>query len=535
MRRRTECGIIILTLSFFLLFTILSFNYFGLAQKREYVRASEDNSFITINAGNTQGTIYDRNFVPLTNNTTSIVAVVVPSAISVDELYDIALDKNDFLQKYNEGRPFVFRCNQFGEESAGVTFFEIPLHYDDNLLAKHIVGYLSEDLGVSGIEYAYNRLLRGGNMENSVTYSTDGFGRILIGAGKEVIRSTKHKTGVVTTIDTRIQSICERVGKDIDKGCIVVTEVKTGDILALASFPDYNIEDINTALSDERSPLINRALYSYSVGSVFKLVTACEAINDEMGGYIYNCSGSTDVNGQLFRCHKYDGHNLQNLSEAMTNSCNTYFIALSQLLDTKKFRDLASQLGFGHEIYLCAGMTGSAGVLPSEKDLMIPAERANFSFGQGRLTATPLQINALTCTIANGGELPILSIMRGITVDGKSVGNEKPPRLSRVMSSETAAALRKMMIEAVYLNDKSKAQPQYIRVGAKTSTAQTGRYGKDGEEFCHAWITGFFPSSSPTYAVTVLVEDGGYGNDAAAPIFAKIADCIMQEQEINCD
>ena len=87
-----------------------------------------------------------------------------------------------------------------------------------------------------------------------------------------------------------------------------------------------------------------------------------------------------------------------------------------------------------------------------------------------------------------------------------------------------------MMIEAVYLNDSSKARPRYIRVGAKTSTAQTGRFDEDGEELCHAWITGFFPSSSPTYAVTVLVEDGGYGNDAAAPVFAEIADGIINEK-----
>ena len=331
-------------------------------------------------------------------------------------------------------------------------------------------------------------------------------------------------------LSVRIQRICERAGRDIDKGAIVVTDVKTGEILALASFPRFSADDIGAALTDERSPLIDRALYSYSVGSAFKLVTACEGLNEGLGGYVYDCTGSIDVSGQLFRCHKYDGHGVQTMSEAMTNSCNTYFIALSQLLDTKRYRSLAAELGFGREIYLCAGMTASAGVLPTEEELLVPAELANFSFGQGRLTATPLQVNALTCAIASGGELPLLTIMRGITVDGETVGNLKPPRRSRVMTEETAAQLRKMMIEAVYLNDSSKARPRYIRVGAKTSTAQTGRYGDDGEELCHAWITGFFPSSSPTYAVTVLVEDGGYGNDAAAPIFAEIADGIINEK-----
>ena len=530
MRRRSERGILMLTAAFFVMFTVLVLNYYRLAQEREHVRAAEDSAFITINAGDTQGTIFDRNFVPLTNAESAVVAVAVPSAVTLDELYDYAEDKSDLRAKYTAGRPFAFRCVRRGLDSAGLTFFEVPVRCGSNMPAPHVVGYLSEGRGAAGIEYAYDRILRGGNMENSVTYSTDGFGNVLIGAGKDVIRSTKQKTGAVTTIDSRIQRICERAGRDIDKGAIVVTDVKTGEILALASFPRFSADDIGAALTDERSPLIDRALYSYSVGSAFKLVTACEGLNEELGGYVYDCTGSIDVSGQLFRCHKYDGHGVQTMSEAMTNSCNTYFIALSQLLDTKRYRSLAAELGFGREIYLCAGMTASAGVLPTEEELLVPAELANFSFGQGRLTATPLQVNALTCAIASGGELPLLTIMRGITVDGETVGNLKPPRRSRVMTEETAAQLRKMMIEAVYLNDSSKARPRYIRVGAKTSTAQTGRYGDDGEELCHAWITGFFPSSSPTYAVTVLVEDGGYGNDAAAPIFAEIADGIINEK-----
>ena len=96
------------------------------------------------------------------------------------------------------------------------------------------------------------------------------------------------------------------------------------------------------------------------------------------------------------------------------------------------------------------------------------------------------------------------------------------------MTPETSAQLRKMMTEAVYCNDSSKARPELVRAGAKTSTAQTGRFGKDGEELCHAWITGFIPAREPEYAITVLVEDGGYGNDAAAPVFADIADGMIK-------
>ena len=160
------------------------------------------------------------------------------------------------------------------------------------------------------------------------------------------------------------------------------------------------------------------------------------------------------------------------------------------------------------------------------KDLMLPAEMANFSFGQGKLTATPLQISALTCALANGGELPELRLIKGMTVDGKQSANEKPPRLSRTIDESISNELRNMMVAAVRDNENSNARTFYTTVGAKTSTAQTGRFDEEGNEFCHAWITGFFPTDKPEYAVTVLVEDGGYGNDAAAPIFREIVDKI---------
>ncbi|MDE6798431.1 MAG: hypothetical protein K2J36_10555, partial [Ruminococcus sp.] len=234
--------------------------------------------------------------------------------------------------------------------------------------------------------------------------------------------------------------------------------------------------------------------------------------------------------GKIFNCHKTDGHGMQNLSEAITNSCTTYFINLSRILNVKKFRELAYNLGFGREIHLCSGMTASGGVLPTVEDLMIPAELANFSFGQGKLSATPLQITQLTCAIANNGKMPVLKLIKGMTPDGKDVLNEKNPQHSEVLERSVAKQLREMMISAVADNENSNARTVYTTVGAKTSTAHNGRTDKNGEELCHAWITGFFPADKPQYAVTVLVEDGGYGNDVSAPVFREIADRVSQEK-----
>lgn len=527
MRKKGEHRIILMVSVFFLMFFGLSLNYFRISYEKEYVETAMENSFVTINAGDSQGTIYDRNFIPLTNSISKTVAVAVPSSADYNELYSLAVDKQKLAESYKEGLPFAFECTEKGTDSAGVTFFEIPERYSESI-APHVIGYISDGKGASGIEYAYEMLLRSGNMENSVTYSTDGFGHILIGEGKSVTRSTKQRTGVVTTLDSEIQEICETAGKDIDKGAIVVSDIKSGEILALASFPEYDVQDISSALTDERSPMINRALYSYSVGSIFKLVTACAGMNSGFSGYMYNCTGSCDVFGQNFSCHKKDGHGVQNLTDAMTNSCNPYFISMSSCFDIPKFRNLAFSFGFGREIHLCAGMISSAGVLPTVDELLVPAELANFSFGQGKLTATPLQINQMTCAIANGGELIMLRLIRGVTVDGETVGNEKSLQKSRIITTGNAEELRKLMISAVYGNENSNSSSKYVRTAAKTSTAQTGRFDENGEELCNAWVTGFYPASSPKYAITVLVEDGGYGNDSAAPIFREIVENMVK-------
>lgn len=529
-RRREKSGIILLGFLFLAAFSGLGWYYSVVCFDTKLAEAAADEKFITLSIEKSGGNIYDRNMQKLVNKERKFTAIAVPQAIDYDQLIEYAADINDFTEKYNLGEPFEFLCKKKPEESEGLTVFETFERYSEDQTAQHIIGYVSENTGVSGIEYAYDKILRSSELENSVTYSIDGFGRVLIGEGKEVVRSGDAKSGVILTIDREIQEICEKAGSQINKGTIIVSDVENGDILGMASFPQYKVSDLEDALKDERSPLINRALYSYSVGSIFKLVTACEAINEGYDSFVYDCEGTVDVLGQSFNCHKHEGHGIQNITEAMVNSCNTYYISLSRLFDIKKLYSTASSLGFGKECQLCSDIVASGGVLPSVNDLMIPAELANFSFGQGKLTASPIQITRLTCAIANGGNLPEMRLVKGIMY-GEEVSPEKSTGLSRAMSSETAKQLRDMMFAAVYRNKDSNARPLRTSAGVKTSTAQTGQFDKDGNEKYNAWITGFFPAFSPQYAVTVLVEDGGYGNDSAAPIFKEIADEIINLKE----
>ena len=527
---RSENRIAILLLISAVIFSGIALRYYKIAVRPVYTETSSENRFITISVGESQGTIYDRNMKRIVNSQYNYIGVIVPKMFRAEDVINLAQNKAEFMVNFLKGRPFSFRCTKDTEESVGLTVFKIPERYSENQSARHIIGYLSENKGMDGLEYAYDSILRNGKIQNSVSYSTDGFGNVLIGDGKNVVRSMKDYTGVVTSINLEIQQICENAGKSIEKGTIIVSETETGDILALASFPQYSPENIEDALKNPDLPLINRALYSYSVGSVFKLVTACHALQNGSEHFFYNCNGNINIFGQSFNCHKPEGHGLQNMTKAIVNSCNTYFIAMSRNFKPENFRETARSLGFGREIYLCSGITASAGVLPTVSDLEIPAELANFSFGQGKLSASPMQINQLTCTIANSGKLPVMRLIKGLTTDGKTVANEKNPNLSRAISEDTAMKLREMMISAVEESTNSNAKSETVKTGAKTSTAQTGQYDENGNEICHAWITGFFPAENPKYAVTVLVEGGGYGNDASAPVFREIAEKIMQIQ-----
>lgn len=531
MRKRAERGILILGVLFILSFLIIAGNYLRIATNPEFAEAAVQSGEYRIEAESARGTIYDRNMNPLVNRNSEFTAAVIPQAVEKNKVMSYAEDKAEFAEKFSMGQPFLFRSTSYIDESEGLTVFRIPVRYSENQIAQHLIGYTSQGEGVSGIEAAYDKILRSCETENSVTYSADGFGRVLAGDGKVTEKSGVPSAGVVTTIDSEIQRICESAGADIRCGAISVADIKTGDITALASFPDYSVYSLEDALSDEDSPMINRNLYSYSVGSVFKLVTACQALKEDYAGYKYDCGGSVNVNGQQFLCHDLDGHGIQSLKDAVVNSCNTYFISLSQLLKVGELRKTAFTLGFGREIHLCSGMTASAGVLPTEEELSISAELANFSFGQGRLTASPLQVLQMTCAIANGGKMPVLRVIKGITTDGVSVENEKEPRFAYTMEEKIAEQLGGMMKAAVEENENSKARSAEVSTAAKTSTAQTGRFREDGEEICNAWITGYFPADSPKYAVTVLVEDGGFGNDSAAPVFRKIAEEIVKYEK----
>ncbi len=501
-----------------------------LAQRSDLVQTAAKQGTYTCCAGTASGTIYDRNGVPLTNEQSVCTAVISPTPEAIAALLTHVPNPTEFCAKAEEGKPFVWQVDTAGIDCPDVTVLQIPRRYSSRQPAQHLIGYTSQGVGVAGLEADYDSILRSVDSRWSVTFSVDGSGSALAGEGKLIRYGENPTAGIFTTLDARVQRICETAGSRLEKGCIVVMEVSSGDILGLASFPSYTADTLEEALQDPDSPMINRALYAYPVGSIFKLVTAACAKDSGLADtFQWDCTGTISVEGQLFRCHDVQGHGRQTMPLAMRNSCNPFFIQLSQRLSGTALRQTAKALGFGQEIPLTTGQVASSGTLPTLQQLRLPAERANFSFGQGILTATPLQITRMTCAIAGDGTLPEVRLVRGITEDGRNVLRETPAHHSQGISAETAAYLRSLMCYAAADSDFT-GKPRHVPMGAKTSTAQTGRFDEDGEEICHGWVTAFFPVSNPRYAVTVLAEDGGYGNVSAAPVLRQIAGALMQAE-----
>ncbi len=510
-------------------FTLLVANIAIHMKNGGYTQAALSQRRHTVTAAAAEGGIFDRNFQPLVNDTMAYYAVVRPTADAIVELAPHLEEVGGIIEGIRSGQPFSCRVDTAQFRSEEIIVLEAPLRRTDDVLAQHVIGYTKEGVGVTGLEADYDRILRSTEDTASVTYTVDAVGQVLLGEEPVISPIGNLNAGVVTTLDARFQQICEDAGEGMEKGAIIVMEVETGDILAMASFPTYAPDRLVEAMADENSPLINRCLYNYSVGSIFKLVTSAAAYTQGVTEFTTTCSGKTEIAGQVFRCHDWRGHGELDMKHAMIESCNSYFVELSRFLSPETLRTTALDLGFGTQIALSSSIVSASGTLPTQEDLALPAEMANFSFGQGLLTASPLQIAQMTCGIANDGDMPLARLIAGYTLDGETLENEKTPIYAKALPRNTAYYLQNLMIAAINENEESNAVPELVHAAAKTSTAQTGRYDENGVEYCHAWITGYFPIESPKYAVTVLVEDGGFGNEAAAPIFREIADRIAAE------
>lgn len=496
----------------------------------ELAQTAQMQSSYKLTVATTRGTIYDCNRNPMTGVGKEYVAAVVPGVKSSAAL-NRALAPSQMQQIYDslgQGRPFAVKLPENICED-GIDVFTTDKRYSDRQEAANILGYLDgSGKGAAGVEKAFDSLLSKNQGRISVSYRVDALNRVLAGEDKTVSDTTYLKnSGVVLTLDRRIQNIAEQAADStgLEKAAIVVVEVPSCKIRALVSRPTFPPNDVASVLKNSDSPLLNRALSAYSVGSVFKLVSAATALEYGISpDYQYTCTGAINVDGALFHCFNGESHGKENMKQAIANSCNAYFVNLMQQVPQQQFLLMAQSLGFGQPTPLAPGLSGSSGVLPTLNSLIVPRALANFSFGQGDLTATPLQMTALVNAIASGGVYRQPSLYEG-TVDAnqKFTAKATEQKGTQVMSERTAQLLRGFMQASIEVGTSKKGKPDFGGAGAKTATAQTGKF-VNGVETVESWFAGFYPYDNPKYAVCVFEEGGSGGGTTCGPAFRQISD-----------
>lgn len=514
---------------FFLVIMLMLSTIFRVAViiNKNYKQIQSEQSAYRIDIAQLRGTIYDCNMVPFTNASKQTVAAVLPTPrgiTAISSVVDIAENYAVINQLKNKKPAICVVDEQI--ESDGICCAEIYKHTTDNMSACHIIGYTdSEGHGVSGLELAYDDLLYSDKMASAV-FTTSAKGDILNGV-KPFFENdlTIVKNGIVSTLDINIQNIAEQASAQLKSGAVVIAEAANGKIRASVSKPDFNVNDIAASLGGEGSPLLNKALCAYSVGSVFKPCVAAAAIEAGFGEEILNCTGEMEIIDRKFKCHKLDGHGSVTLQSALAQSCNCYFYDLGVKIGIDRIYNIASSLNFGTNLRIADKMFTSNGNLEKASNITNSAQIANISIGQGGLLLSPISMLTLYCAIASDGCYYIPSIVEKTYKDGV-FNNYDIGHPTRVMREETAATLRQYLVSVLTEGTGEEAKPENCTAAGKTATAQTGQIDESGAEITNSWFCGFFPANEPKYVVVVMSQ--GATEVSAASIFANIADGVTE-------
>lgn len=545
------------------------------------------------------------------------VGMAVPTLARSEEIVDIVRDgivprlraheievrySSEALQKHYVTHggliPFTFpvdltydqfaRLAEHNLEMAGVYVTVRPRRqYPFGTLACHILGYLQQwekaDIpeeakkiydhylgdaeGSTGIEATMDSYLQGSPGRRTLRKNEKG--RIL----GEVIRDrVKPDQGnqVVLTIDAGLQSRVETILSMAGRAAAVVLDVNTGEILAMASVPNYNPNHFIPSIDSEKwtdyktnktFPLLNRAISNFTPGSTFKLPTAIAACVHHRTEFAHNCPGYVSFGRKLrIRCWKTQGHGRLVLPNAIQRSCNPYFMELARDLGATKMADTFHMLGLGRPTGIKLPAEDQ-GIIPGSAwwrremhpgERMTPARLAMLAIGQDESEATPLQMAAVIACIANGGKYFRPRIVKRVVDPKKGVVVSDIPELRVDLLSEGVRVdelekIRYGMWKAANElgGTARRASPKDVEIGAKTGTAQTTDFGKKSH---NAWTVAFAPYDQPKYAVAVVVQNGKSGGKVAGPLVnlifrslldaddgLKLSPLVMHEERGNFD
>ena len=433
-------------------------------------------------------------------------------------------------------------------------------YYPYATIASQVIGFCgSDNQGLDGVEAKYNDVISGG--KGYISQATDATGETL-GTEGERYTSAVNGDDLILSIDMTIQSIAEKYLEEacIDNNCtdggnVVIMNPKTGDILAMATYPNY---DINNPYSINNEELANswdtleqaektknlqgmwrnKAISdTYEPGSVFKLITASasieEGITDTDKAGEFSCTGSITVAGARIKCWRYyRPHGSESLRQALMNSCNPVFIGLGQKLGVTTYFNYLRKFGLLEKTGV--RLPGEANSIFIAENKCGPVELATISFGQ-RFEITPIQLVTAVSSIANGGNLITPRIVKA-TVDSTTgeVTDLPVDTRGKVISKETSEKVLSMMESVVAEGTGKNAKVAGYRIGGKTGTSEDGvNTGKYVTSFC-----GVAPIDDPELVVLVTLynptgEGGHQGGGVAAPVGGQIFSEVLPYLEVS--
>ena len=584
-QRRRLRRMLLIVLIFFIFFVIrVGFIQFVQGEKLQQGAYDQQTLDRAINAK--RGTIYDATGKSILAISASVETVTVnptnipkdkkePLAKFLSETYD--LDYESTLKKINKKSSIETIVRKIEKEEAdklrvwlednnittGVNIDEdTKRYYPNNELASQIIGFCgSDNQGLNGIEAKFDKLLVG--EKGKISRATDAKGAELEGTSEKYVAS-KNGKDLILSIDWSIQSIVEKYLKQAcidnvctDGGNIIVMNPKTGDVLAMATYPNYNLnspyepntEELKSvwdSLSkDEKNNSLqkmwrNKAIAdSYEPGSTFKLITASAALEegitttDKEGEF--NCTGSIEVGGVRIKCWRYyRPHGAQSLREGLMNSCNPVFIGLGQKLGKDKYYEYLEKFGLLSKTGI--DLPGEANSIFLDKAKVGPVELGTISFGQ-RFEITPIQLITAVSAIANKGIMNEPRIVKK-SIDTETGEIEEYPVVEkgRVISEKTANDVLNMMESVVAQGTGKNAQVKGYTVGGKTGTSEDG---VNTNKYVTSFI-GVTPISDPELVILITLynptgEGGHQGGGVAAPIASQVLTDILAYMEVEKD
>ena len=476
-------------------------------------------------------------------------------------------------------REAVAEFSESSDKFPGINIVTEPVReYTSGTLASHILGYAStisaeeyatrkdtydqnDIIGKTGIEYVFEEYLKGQDGTKQIDMAVDGTITAEYTSEEAIAGSD-----VVLTIDSNLQTITEQALEanikkiasggfsqtyDTNAGSCVVMNVKTGEILAMASYPNYDPADFVNGIStdkwnqyntDPAKPLMNKAVQnSYAPGSIFKMVTAIAGLESGVitRTEIINDTGLYSKYGETWPCWYYTdyhrGHGRINVSQAIERSCNYFFYETGDRMGIETLAKYARYFGLGVKTGVelpseASGAMASPEYAETVGVTWTKGQTINASIGQGLDNFSPLQMAKYISMLANGGNDIDVSIIKSIIKpDGteasteeinnfvnQKLGLQEDTSEDLTISQENLDAVLQGM-QSVTSDTTGTAYVRFqdfgISVGGKTGSAEAS--DDNGNEVVHAWFAGFAPFEDPEIAVVVMVENGGHGNYTA--------------------